>query len=160
MDSRPGSPTGPLWREMPVSRVFLYISFRVSCKRASKYFVKVGIKIMTFLITQCSSTTCNSYLVPNIVPRRLFGPVSFSENSSSPYSPQKTLRSKYRPQKAARSQHRSHQTLQPTIVPRRLFCPVSSSEPCFRSPSVCALLLQPETKWHGVFCCHTIKGTL
>jgi len=27
MNPPPGSPTGPLWRELPVSRAFLYISF-------------------------------------------------------------------------------------------------------------------------------------
>ena len=103
MVSRSGSPTGPIWREMPVSRIFLYISFRVSSKGPSKYFVDVRFKIMKFLITQCSPTACNSYLVPNIVFRNLFGLLSFSENSSALYSPQKTLRSKYRSQKAARS---------------------------------------------------------
>jgi len=29
MSSPPGSLVSPLWREMPVSRAFLYISFRV-----------------------------------------------------------------------------------------------------------------------------------
>jgi hypothetical protein len=27
--SLPGFPTGPLWKEMPVSRAFFYINFRV-----------------------------------------------------------------------------------------------------------------------------------
>jgi len=30
----PGSPTGPLWEEMPVTRAFPYITFRVSSKGA------------------------------------------------------------------------------------------------------------------------------
>ena len=33
-ESPPGSPAGPLWREMSVSRAFLNISSRVSCKEA------------------------------------------------------------------------------------------------------------------------------
>ena len=31
----PGSPAGPLWTEMPVSRAFLYLSFRVPSKGAT-----------------------------------------------------------------------------------------------------------------------------
>jgi len=34
MSSPPGSVVGPLWREMPVSGAFLYISFRVHSKGA------------------------------------------------------------------------------------------------------------------------------
>jgi len=34
MSPLPGSPAGPLWREMPVSRAFLYITFRVPSKGA------------------------------------------------------------------------------------------------------------------------------
>ena len=142
-------------------------------KDPPQYFVKVGLKFIKFLNTQCSPTTCKSYLVPNIVCRTLFAPnivfrnlfcpAWLSENCSSHCSPQKPLRSKYRPQTAVRSQYHPHQTLQSTVVPRRLFGPISSSEPCFRSPSAYDLLLQPETKccisWNGGFCCHAIKGT-
>jgi len=35
MSPLPGYPTGPLWREIPVSRAFLYISSRVPSKAAS-----------------------------------------------------------------------------------------------------------------------------
>jgi len=30
-------PTGPLWREMPISKAFLYISFRVPVKETSRF---------------------------------------------------------------------------------------------------------------------------
>jgi len=34
MSPLPGSPLGPLWREMPISRAFPYISFKVPHKGA------------------------------------------------------------------------------------------------------------------------------
>ena len=34
MSPLPGSPTGPLWEEMPITRTFLYITFRVPSKGA------------------------------------------------------------------------------------------------------------------------------
>jgi hypothetical protein len=74
MSPAPGSPTGPLWKEVPVSRAFFYIFFRVSCKGPSQYFEEVGLKIMKFLNMPCFPTASNSHLVPNIVFRKLFGP--------------------------------------------------------------------------------------
>ena len=38
MSPLPGSPTWPLWREVPVSRAFFYITFRVSSKIAPPGF--------------------------------------------------------------------------------------------------------------------------
>jgi len=41
MSPLPGSPAGPLWREMPISRAFLYTSSRVRSKGAPPLLLQV-----------------------------------------------------------------------------------------------------------------------